>query len=146
MATLKDRSSPGKEAATVSQESQGEIERFWQMMNTNDFAAVGRLLHDDFLLEWPQSGERIRGAENYVTMNERYPAAGPWRFTVNRVVGGEGSGASDVTVTDGKRVDRAVTFFVLRDGRIWRMTEYWPEPFPPADWRRPLVEALPTQA
>jgi ketosteroid isomerase-like protein len=109
-------------------------------MNTNDFRSVGRLLHDDFLLEWPQSGERIRGAENFAAMNERYPAAGPWRFTVNRIVAGAASGVSDVTVTDGERVDTAVTFFELRDGRIWRMIEYWPEPFAPAGWRKALVE------
>lgn len=124
----------------MSGESQEVIERFWQAMNTNDFSAAGRLLHDDFLLEWPQSGERIRGAENYVTMNERYPAGGPWRFTVNRLVAEGPRGVSDVTVTDGRRLDRAVTFFEVRDGRIWRMTEYWPDPFAPADWRRPLVE------
>jgi ketosteroid isomerase-like protein len=116
------------------------IERFWQTMNTNDFPAVGRLLHDDFLLEWPQSGERIRGRENFVAMNERYPAAGRWRFTVSRMLTDGSRGVSDVTVTDGERVDRAVTFFELRDSRIWRMTEYWPEPFAPAEWRRSLVE------
>lgn len=126
----------------MSEKSREAIERFWQTMSTNDFAAVERLLHDDFLLEWPQSGECIRGAENFATMNVRYPAAGPWRFTVNRVVAGESQGVSDVTVTDGERVDRAVTFFDLRDGRIWRITEYWPEPFAPAAWRRDLVEAL----
>ncbi len=125
----------------MSDECRDMIERFWKSMNTNDFSAVGDLLHRDFLLEWPQSGERIRGAENYVAMNERYPAAGPWRFTVNRVVAEGVQGVSDVTVTDGARVDRAVTFYEVRDGRIWRMIEYWPEPFAPADWRRSLVEA-----
>jgi ketosteroid isomerase-like protein len=129
---------------TVSDESRDVIEHFWKTMNTNDFRAVGRLLHDDFLLEWPQSGERIRGAENFVAMNELYPAAGPWRFTVNRVVAGGPTGASDVTVTDGERVDRAVTFFELRDGRIWRVTEYWPDPFPPAAWRTSLVDTCET--
>jgi ketosteroid isomerase-like protein len=124
----------------VSQESEQVIERFWQTMDTNDFPAVGRLLHGDFLLEWPQSGERIRGRENFVAMNERYPAAGRWRFTLNQLLANGLRGVSDVTVTDGERVDRAVTFFELRDGRIWRMTEYWPEPFSPAEWRRPLVE------
>lgn len=124
----------------MSEESQRVIERFWQAMNTNDFPEVGRLLHDDFLLEWPQSGERIRGRENYVTMNERYPAAGRWRFTMNQVLTDGLRGVSDITVTDGERVDRAVTFFELREGRIWRITEYWPEPFSRVDWRRPLVE------
>ena len=125
----------------MSDESQDVIERFWKAMNTNDFRSVGRLLHDDFLLEWPQSGERIRGAENYAAMNERYPAAGVWRFTINRIVSDGSRGVSDVTVTDGELVDRSVAFFEVRGGRIWRMVEYWPAPFAPADWRRRLVEA-----
>jgi hypothetical protein len=125
----------------VSEECREAIERFWATMNTNDFAAAGRLLHDDFLLEWPQSGERIRGAANFVAMNERYPAAGRWRFTVNRVIAEESQGVSDVSVTDGERLDRAITFFKLREGRIWRITEHWPDPFPAADWRSSLVES-----
>jgi ketosteroid isomerase-like protein len=124
----------------MTDECRDMIERFWQSMNTNDFRSVGRLLHGEFLLEWPQSGERIRGAKNFAEMNERYPAAGPWQFTVNRVVADGVRGVSDVTVTDGERVDRAVTFFELRDGLIWRIVEYWPEPFAAPDWRRSLVE------
>jgi ketosteroid isomerase-like protein len=142
---MKDEgASPRKEAVAVSEECREVIGRFWTVMNTNDFPAVGRLLHDDFLLEWPQSGERIRGAANYIAMNEHYPAAGPWRFTVNRLLADGSTGVSDVTVTDGERVDRAVTFFEVRDGRICRMTEYWPDPFAPAEWRRPLVEVSET--
>jgi Domain of unknown function (DUF4440) len=37
------------------------VEQFWQTMNANDWRAVGALLHDDYLLTYPQSGERIRG-------------------------------------------------------------------------------------
>jgi ketosteroid isomerase-like protein len=125
---------------TTSDESRHLIEQFWATMNTNDFPAVGRLLHDDFLLEWPQSGERIRGRANFVTINERYPAAGLWRFTVNRLLADGANGVSDVTVTDGQRVDTVVTFFELRDGLIWRIVEYWPDPFEPAAWRREWVE------
>jgi hypothetical protein len=55
-------------------------------MATNDFRSVGSLLADDFELEYPQSGERIRGRENYAALNEEYPAHGPWTFTVNQLV------------------------------------------------------------
>ena len=37
------------------------IEHFWQTMNANDWQAVSALLHDDYLLVYPQSGERFRG-------------------------------------------------------------------------------------
>jgi hypothetical protein len=57
------------------------IERFWAAMNVNDFRSASELLHDEYVLEWPQSGERIRGRANFVAVNEHYPAVGPWRVT-----------------------------------------------------------------
>jgi ketosteroid isomerase-like protein len=116
------------------------VERYWQLMNTNDWDAVGALLHDDFLLTWPQSGERIRGRANFSAMNAHYPAAGVWRFSVRHLVADEALAASAVAVTDGARNDEVITFFEPRDGLIWRVTEYWPEPFEPAAWRAPWVE------
>jgi hypothetical protein len=76
------------------------IERFWETMGTNDFQAVGDLLHDELLLAWPQTDERIRGRTNFVAVNTHYPAAGRWHFTINRLVADESSGVSDVTATD----------------------------------------------
>jgi ketosteroid isomerase-like protein len=116
------------------------VERYWRTMNTNDWRAVGALLHDDYVLVWPQSGERIRGRENFIAVNANYPAAGAWRFTVHRVIADEVGAASDVTVTDGERMDRAASFFELRDGLIWQMTEFWPDPFEAPAWRAQWVE------
>jgi ketosteroid isomerase-like protein len=124
----------------MSDEVRRTIERFWETMGTNDFGAAGDLLHDEFMLDWPQTHERIRGRDNFVAVNVHYPAAGRWRFTINRLVAGEGAGVTDVTVTDGVRVDRAISFFELRDGRIWRLTEYWPEDGEAPAWRSPWVE------
>ena len=63
------------------------VERYWATMNRNEFHAVGDLLHDDFVLDYPQSGERIRGRENNAKLNAEYPSAGPWHFTVDRDAG-----------------------------------------------------------
>jgi ketosteroid isomerase-like protein len=130
-------------------ESQGEgldaaavVERYWALMATNDFAAVGAILADDFVLDWPQSNERIRGRERFAALNAAYPAAGPWRFRVHRVVGGEGQAVSDVTVTDGVREDRAISFFSVSCGKILRIVEFWPEPYPAPEHRRQFVEPL----
>lgn len=116
------------------------IENFWATMRTNDFYAVAQLLHDDFTLEWPQSGERIRGRDNFAALNTNFPAEGKWRFTINGIVAENDVVVSDVTVTDGKRVDRAITFSTVRDGKIWRQVEFWPEPFEAPAWRAKWVE------
>jgi ketosteroid isomerase-like protein len=118
------------------------VERFWRTMNENDWHAAGRLLHDDYVLDWPQSGERIRGRDNFVAVNAHYPAAGRWRFTVRRLVADEQGATSGVTVTDGALMARAVSFFEVRDDLIWRVTEYWPDPFEPAAWRAQWVERM----
>jgi hypothetical protein len=96
-------------------------------MGTNDFASVSAVLGEDFVLEWPQTNERIRGADRFARMNQEFPAHGPWRFTINRIVGGESEAVTDVTVTDGARTDRAITFFTVHAGKITRLVEFWPE-------------------
>ncbi|MGI8825920.1 MAG: nuclear transport factor 2 family protein [Chloroflexota bacterium] len=121
-------------------ESTRVVERFWAAMAASDFRGAGDLLHDDYVLDWPQSGERIRGRSNFVAINEAYPAAGRWRIELHRLVADGDAVATDVTVTDGVRHDRVITFSEVRDGRIVRQVEYWPDPFDPAPWREQWVQ------
>jgi hypothetical protein len=118
------------------------VEKYWELMNTNDFRSVGSLLADDFLLDWPQSNERIRGRDNFAAMNEEYPAHGRWTFTINRLIGGEREAVSDVLVSDGVQNARAISFFSIADGKIAGMVEYWPDEFPAPENRRHLVERI----
>jgi hypothetical protein len=87
------------------------VKQFWNLMATNDFRAAGSVLADDFVLEWPQSGERIRGRDNYAAMNAEYPAKGRWTFTINRLVGNDEEAVSDVTVSDGVQLARVISSF-----------------------------------
>ncbi len=116
------------------------VKKFWELMASNDFKSVGSILSDDFVLEWPQSGERIRGRDNYAAMNEQYPAHGRWTFTINRLMGNQSEAVSDVTVSDGVQIARAISFFDRHDGKIIRMVEYWPDPFAARENRKHLVE------
>ncbi|MBI5268592.1 MAG: nuclear transport factor 2 family protein [Burkholderiales bacterium] len=115
-------------------------------MATNDFAAVQAVLAPGFVLEWPQSRERIRGPERFVRMNAEYPAHGRWVFTHHRLVGGESAGdgevVTDVSVTDGVQSGRAISFFTVQGGRIVRLVEFWPEPYEPSPARAHLVERM----
>jgi ketosteroid isomerase-like protein len=116
------------------------VEEFWAAMQTNDFKSAGEFLHDDYVLEWPQSGEQIRGRANFIAINEHYPANGRWEFTIHRIVAEGDEVVSDVGVTDGTITGRAITFSTVRDGKIIYQTEFWPDPFEPPTWRTDWVE------
>lgn len=118
------------------------VERYWELMNSNDFRAVGGLLHDDFVLDYPQSNERIRGRENNTRLNQDYPSPGPWRFDVDRLLVTGDQAVSDVQVHGAEVHMRVISFFEARDGLIWHMTEYWPDQFEAPASRAHLVEPI----
>lgn len=128
--------------AIESLENRHLVEQFWAAMQANDWQAAGTFLHDDYVLEWPQSNERIRGRSNFIAINQHYPAAGRWRFVVNRIVADAGTVVTDVSVTDGEQSGHAITFSEIRDGQIGRQIEYWPDPFEAPAWRTQWVEQI----
>ncbi len=127
---------------STTDESKAVVARFWAAMHENDFAAAGDFLHDAYVLEWPQSRERIRGRENFVAINTHYPAAGRWHFTVHRLLADGDEAASEVSVTDGVVVARVITFSTVQDGRILKQREYWPDPYDAPAWRAQWVERM----
>lgn len=118
------------------------IENFWSTMATNDFYAVAQLLHDEYILEWPQSGERIRGRDNFAAINTYYPTEGKWTFHINHILAEGDLVVSDVNVSDGKVHDRVITFSTIRDGKIWKQIEFWPQTFEAPEWRAKWVEKI----
>ena len=46
------------------------VAELWRRIQSRDWDAVGDLLADDFVLEWPNARVRIRGREYWV--EERY--------------------------------------------------------------------------
>ena len=98
------------------------------------------LRHPDYVMEMPQSGERIRGRENMRAFQEAYP--NPPTISPRRVVG-----AGDVWVVEARSDYSGDIFHValiveFRDGKIWRETRYYAAPFPPPDWRAQWVEPM----
>ncbi len=115
------------------------VEEFYRRMNTNDFRLASQMLSDDYILEWPQSKERICGRENFAAVNEEYPAYGRWSFTINKIVGNATEAVSDVTVTDGIQQARAITFTTIKDGKIIKQIEFWPDNYEAPENRKHLV-------
>jgi ketosteroid isomerase-like protein len=126
----------------VNSKASDLVHKYWELMMTNDFRSVGSLLSDDFVLDWPQTNERIRGRTNLAAMNEEYPAHGRWRFTLHTIVGNELEAVSEVSVTDGVQHARVISFFTIIEEKIARMVEYWPEQSAAPENRKHLVEKI----
>jgi ketosteroid isomerase-like protein len=126
----------------TTRSAQETVEQFWALMRSNDFFSVGALLADDYVLEWPQSNERIRGRENFGRMNHDYPAHGLWTFTLNALVAAGDQVVTDVNVSDGAVHARVLSFFTVRAGQITFVREFWPEPFDAPANRAHLVERM----
>lgn len=95
----------------------------------------------DYVMEMPQSGERIRGRDNMRAMQETFPAP-PTNLRMRRVVG-----SGDVWVVEGSAVWSGRTYHVaniveFQDGKILRETRYYADPFEAPAWRAEWVERM----
>jgi hypothetical protein len=97
--------------------------------------------HDEFVMEMPQSGERIRGRDQMRAMQEAFPA--PPQGVLRRTVG-----TGDFWVVEGTNDYGSgdlwdfVVIMEFRDGRILRETRYYGKKFEPPAWRSQWVEPI----
>jgi hypothetical protein len=103
-------------------------------LSRTDPEAAHRIYHDDAVLEFPQSGERFEGVENFREWRSNYPASTSFEL-------GEIRGQDDVWVMEGKvRYDDGpwnfgVSVHQFRGDRIERETIYFAEAFEAPEWR-----------
>ena len=95
--------------------------------------------HEDYVMEMPQSAERIRGREKMRLFQENYPA--PPTIQLRRVVVREGLWVIEGVNDYGEgQVFTVVLIIELKDGKMWRDTRYYAKPFEAPEWRAELVE------
>lgn len=97
--------------------------------------------HETFVLEMPQSGERITGRDRMRAMQQSFPGPPP-SITLNRVTGAGRrwliEGVNDYGDDDIWHVVIAMEF--AADGRILRETRYYAKAFDPPAWRAAFVD------
>ena len=98
------------------------------------------LRHEDYVMEMPQSGERIRGREKMREFQEAYPK--PPTMQLRRVIVRKGLWVVEIVSDYGGRVYRPVLIIELRDGKMFRDTRYYSEPFEAPEWRAQWVERM----
>ena len=91
--------------------------------------AEDRIRHDEYTMEWPQSGERLRGRDTMRAFVESNAGLRPPRWP-RRVLVREGLWVVEgVLDYGGGREWDFVLILELRDGKVFRETRYYAEPF-----------------
>ena len=135
------------------------VERYMGAM-PGDLETLAVLRHPEFVQEFPQSGEVIRGHENWQAANQRYAdvktdprevtgtedhwilAPGLASFTPTRIIGlGDTFTVEAVATYPGGATYHVIAILELRDGRVLRGRTYFAAPFAAPEWRAPWVEA-----
>jgi SnoaL-like protein len=100
--------------------------------------------HEDYVMEMPQSGERFVGRENLRAFQEAFPDnADKPTIRIRRVLVGEGLWVAESVVDyGGGQVLHGAAILELKDGKVWRDTRYFAEPFEAPGWRAHLVERM----
>jgi hypothetical protein len=104
-----------------------------------------RMRHpEDYVMEMPQSGERFRGRDSVRAFQEAYTDhSDPPSIRIRRVLVREGLWVVESVVDyGGGRVMHRVAILELRDGKVWRDTRYFVEPFEAPEWRAKWVERM----
>ncbi|MEZ0051609.1 hypothetical protein ABIA30_002617 [Mycobacterium sp. MAA66] len=116
------------------------LEAHWAASDVNDFDAEHRIYRSDAVLEYPQSGERIRSRANIQASREAQPNAK--RFTVRRIVGTGDLWISELVMTYDSQPYYVVSIAEFEDGVIVRETQYFADGFEPGPSRAQWVEQM----
>jgi hypothetical protein len=113
------------------------LDRHWAASAAGDIEAEHEIYHDDAIIDYPQSGERIYGRRNIQALRGHYPAR--QEFFIRRVLGVGDLWITEYIITyDGKPI-YTVSIMELRDGKVAHETQYFADPFQPPAWRAQWV-------
>lgn len=114
------------------------LERMFEAFESGDWDAAVADFGDDFVQEWPQSGERLTSKAACLAVYRGYPG-GPPSLSVSRLLGEGDHWTVEAEMHYGPALVRAVSIFEFRDGKIVRETDYFSDPFEPPAWRAQWV-------
>ena len=113
------------------------IERLVDCINTRRVEIMDDLFHEDAVMDWPQSRERVVGGDNRRAIYGAFPALPT--VTPRRMLASGDLVVLEATLSYGDKAYLTVFIFELADGRIKRETAYWSDPFDAPAWRAQWV-------
>ena len=116
------------------------LQRHWDASDANDFEVEHEIYREDAVLDYPQSGERIRGRRNI--QESRLVQPNRKRFAVRRMIGSGDLWITEFVLTYDGVPSYAVSIMEFRAGQVTSETQYFAAPFEPAPSRAHLVERV----
>ena len=114
------------------------LNRHWAASDANDFDVEHDIYQEDALLEYPQSGERIRGRRNIQASRAAQPNRK--RFTVRRILGTRDLWVTEFILAYDGQPSYSVSVMEFLGGKVARETQYFADPFEPGPSRARWVE------
>ena len=117
-------------------------EGFWARLGAGDWDGARAVLHDEYVQEWPQSGERIEGPDDAIAVNRNFPGGLP-SMRVRRT---SASGHIVVLEVELEYADgslyQGVSIMEIRGGKVLAETDYFAQAFDAPQWRAQWVRRM----
>jgi ketosteroid isomerase-like protein len=126
----------------TEQNIRSALDKHWAASDANDFDTEHSIYHEDAVLEYPQSGERIRGRRNIQITRTKQPSNK--RFVVRRIMGRGDLWVTEYVLTYDGKPSYTVSIMEFSGDKVMRETQYFGDPFEAAAWRAPWVERIDT--
>jgi hypothetical protein len=120
------------------------IRKIVEALNARDLEAFDAIYHDDVVIQWPQSGEVIRGKQSIRELREAYPT--PPTATLRRIVGSGDLWAMEMDFDYDGDPFHVILIHQYRDRLVVSETAYYAAPFEAPAWRAKWVEPAPSSA
>jgi hypothetical protein len=114
------------------------LERHWAASDAGNFELEHEIYQENVLLEYPQSGEHIRGRRKI--KESRLVQPNTKRFSVKRIIGSGNLWVTEFVLTYDGAPSYSVSIMEFANGLIERETQYFASPFEPSESRAHLVD------
>ncbi len=125
----------------TEQENRELVEQYIRCIHEGNTEELLNLIHDDFVEQYPQSGEQIRGKDNFQKFYENFEG-------LPNIEGYNLHMCGDLCVLemllnypDGD-IYNACEIVQFQDGKIANIKAYFAEPFEAPEWRSEWVEMM----
>src|SRR5215472_10508012 len=121
-------------------EIRAALDRHWAASDANDFETEHQIYREDAVLEYPQSGERIRGRRKIQSSRTAQPNRK--HFTVRRILGSGDLWVTELVITYDAQPSYTVSIMEFLDRKVARETQYFGDPFEAGPSRAQWVERM----
>jgi ketosteroid isomerase-like protein len=124
----------------TAREVRAALDRHWAASDAGDFETEHDIYLEDAVLEYPQSGERIRGRRNIQITRTNQPS--DKHFMARRIIGSGDLWITEYILTYDGKPSYTVSIMEFSGDKVARETQYFADPFEPGASRAQWVERM----